>query len=91
MFCLTTAPEYGIIDNRKGKAMPKKAKTPITAPIRKAVIAAGNLLRIEQETGIHRGSLSRFARGLRGLHSDALDALAVYFGLELKAKRKGGE
>ncbi len=50
------------------------------------------LLRIEQDTGVHRASISRFLRGMCWLRSDAVDKLAGYFKLELKPatrRRKG--
>lgn len=44
--------------------------------------------RISQDTGIEESVLSRFVTGKRGLGMEAIDKLAVYFGLELKRKEK---
>jgi plasmid maintenance system antidote protein VapI len=41
------------------------------------------LLRIANETGVQRASLSRFVRGKNSLRLDVADKLATYFGLEL--------
>ncbi len=67
----------------------KKATT-VCEVLRRAILDSGlPLLRIQHETGVHRASLSRFLRNERWLRSDAVDKLAVYFGLELKpAQRK---
>lgn len=66
---------------------------PITDVLRKAVAESGlSFLGLENETGILRQTLMRFARG-GGINLDAADKLAVYFGLELRPsipqKRKG--
>jgi plasmid maintenance system antidote protein VapI len=45
-------------------------------------------LKIEQDTGVQRASLSRFVNGKQSLRLDVADKLAVYFGLEL-CLRKG--
>ncbi len=45
-------------------------------------------LQIEQETGVIRQSLMKFARGEQSLRLDMADKLAEFFGLEL-VKRKG--
>jgi plasmid maintenance system antidote protein VapI len=60
------------------------AATPITDVLRNAILGSGlPLLRIANETGIQRASLSRFARGKNSLRLDVADKLAAYFGLEL--------
>ena len=41
--------------------------------------------RIAMDTGIAQSTLSRFITGERGLSQDAIDTLAVYFGLQLVA------
>jgi plasmid maintenance system antidote protein VapI len=46
------------------------------------------LLRIEQETGVQRASLSRFVRGKNSLRLDVADKLAVYFGLSVVRTKK---
>ena len=65
---------------------------PITDVLRQAILDSGlPLLRIEQDTGVQRASISRFVRGERSLRLDMADRLAVYFGLILTPikKRKG--
>ncbi len=65
---------------------------PITDVLRQAILDSGlPLLRIEQDTGVQRASISRFVRGERSLRLDMADRLAVYFGLTLTPikKRKG--
>ena len=57
---------------------------PITDVLRLAIIASGlPLLRIAQETGVERASLSRFVAGKRSLRLDMADRLAAFFGLTL--------
>jgi plasmid maintenance system antidote protein VapI len=46
-------------------------------------------LGLEHETGVTRASIMRFVRGSQSLRLDMADRLAAYFGLELRAKRKG--
>lgn len=59
-------------------------KTSISDSLRQAILDSGlPLLRIANETGIQRASLSRFVRGKNSLHLDVADTLAAYFGLEL--------
>jgi len=41
-------------------------------------------LTLEQQTGVLRQSLMKFARGERTIRLDAADKLASYFGLELR-------
>jgi plasmid maintenance system antidote protein VapI len=73
-----------------------KTTNPITDVLRKAITDTGlPLLRIEQDTGVQRASISRFVRGERSLRLDAADKLAAYLGLSLQSvpkstkKRKG--
>jgi plasmid maintenance system antidote protein VapI len=57
---------------------------PISDALRRAILDSGlPLLRIEQDTGVQRASISRFVRGERSLRLDMADKLAVYFGLNL--------
>ena len=59
-------------------------ESPITGVLRQAIIESGlPLLRIANETGVQRASLSRFVRGKNSLRLDVADKLAAYFGLEL--------
>jgi plasmid maintenance system antidote protein VapI len=44
---------------------------------------------LERETGVTRASIMRFVRGSQSLRLDMADRLAAFFGLELRAKRKG--
>lgn len=44
------------------------------------------LLRLAQETGVARASLTRFVRGQRSLRLDCADKLAAYFDLTLTHK-----
>jgi plasmid maintenance system antidote protein VapI len=46
------------------------------------------LLRIAQETGVERASISRFVRGKNSLRLDMADRLAAYFGLTLTSVKK---
>lgn len=63
--------------------MAKRADT-VTGQLRAAVLAAGVRQRhIAEATGVSTSSLSRFARGERGLDGSSVDALCAYFGLEL--------
>ena len=57
----------------------------ITYVLRQAITDTGlPLLRIEQDTGVQRASISRFVRGERSLRLDAADKLAEYLGLSLQ-------
>ena len=72
--------------------MPKRL--PITDVLRRTIQDSGlPFLTLEQETGVLRQSLMKFARGESTIHLDAADKLAEFFGLELgqatKPKRKG--
>lgn len=58
---------------------------PITDLLRRTINERGvPFLTLEQETGVLRQSLMKFARGEQTIHLDSADALAVYFGLELQ-------
>lgn len=67
---------------------------PITDVLRQAILDSGlPLLRIAQDTGVERASISRFVRGMNSLRLDMADKLAAYFGLgliptETKAAKK---
>jgi plasmid maintenance system antidote protein VapI len=67
---------------------------PISDLLRRTIgraVAEGqaNYKALERETGVARGSIMRFVRGSQSLRLDMADRLAAYFGLELRAKRKG--
>ncbi len=64
--------------------------SPITDALRRAIRESGlPLLRIAEETGVERASISRFVRGTNSLRLDKADKLAAYFGLALgPAKEK---
>lgn len=67
----------------------KKRASPISDLLRRTIVESGiSLLTIEQATGVHRASISRFIRGERSIRLDVADKLAEYFGLELQAKIK---
>lgn len=62
---------------------------PITDGLRRAIRESGlPLLRIANDTGVQRASLSRFVRGKNSLRLDVADKLAAYFGLQLTAAEK---
>jgi plasmid maintenance system antidote protein VapI len=44
---------------------------------------------IEKQTAVKRASIMRFMRGERSLRLDIADRLAAFFGLTVKAERKG--
>ena len=63
---------------------------PISDALRQAIAKSGlSFKALERETGVLRQSLMKFARGETSLRGDLMDKLAVFFGLELRAKRKG--
>jgi plasmid maintenance system antidote protein VapI len=63
--------------------------SPITDVIRQAILDSGlPLLRIADETGVERASISRFVRGKNSLRLDMADKLATYFGLTLTPIKK---
>ena len=65
-----------------------KHKMTITETLRKAIADSGKtFLTLEQESGVVRQSLMKFARRERHMRGDMLDKLAEYFGLELKATK----
>jgi hypothetical protein len=68
--------------------MPKNVR-PITDALREAIQESGvSFKRLEKKTGVLRQSLMKFARGeTAALRGDKYDALAVFFGLELRKKR----
>lgn len=66
-----------------------KDKMPITDLLRKTINESGvPFLTLEQQTGVLRQSLMRFARGETSLHLDSADEIARYFGLELRPVAK---
>jgi plasmid maintenance system antidote protein VapI len=70
--------------------MDAKDEQPLTDVLRKAILESGiSFKALEIETGVLRQSLMKFVRSKQSLRLDMADKLAVYFGLELKRKRKG--
>ncbi len=66
----------------------KKAMT-ITEALRQAIVDSElPLLRLSEETGVERASLSRFVRGERSLRLDMADKLAAYFELTLTNRKR---
>lgn len=65
--------------------------SPITEPLRRALIAAESRYKVSLETGINQGTLSRFARGLADLRLANADLLAAHFGLELRTGKAPGK
>jgi plasmid maintenance system antidote protein VapI len=66
----------------------KKPQT-ISESLRAAITDSGiALLKLQEETGVQRASISRFLRGERSLRLDMADRLAVYFKLELQPRGK---
>jgi plasmid maintenance system antidote protein VapI len=64
--------------------------SPISERLRRAIVESGiAYLKIEQDIGVQRASLSRFVNGKQSLRLDVADKLAVYFNLELRPKRGG--
>jgi plasmid maintenance system antidote protein VapI len=64
--------------------------SPISERLRRAIVEGGiPYLKIEQDTGVQRASISRFINGKQSLRLDVADKLAVYFNLELRPKRGG--
>jgi plasmid maintenance system antidote protein VapI len=67
---------------------------PISDVLRRTITQAvqsgrTNYKALERETGVTRASIMRFVRGTQSLRLDRADQLAAYFGLELRARRKG--
>lgn len=64
-------------------------KQPITDLLRKMINESGvPFLTLEQQTGVLRQSLMRFARGETSIHLDSADEVAKFFGLELRPTAK---
>ncbi len=71
----------------------KETPSPISDLLRRTIVESGiPLLQIEQATGLHRATISRFVRGMHSLRLDMADKLANYFSLELRptSRRKKG-
>lgn len=67
-----------------------KRVRPITDPLRTALTESGmTFLELERGTDVERASIMRFIKGKQSLRLDMADKLAAYFGLELRAERKG--
>jgi hypothetical protein len=71
-----------------------KRPAPITDLLRRTIVQAiedgqVSLNGIERETGVTRASVMRFLRGEQSIRLDKADALAAFFGLELRSKGKG--
>jgi plasmid maintenance system antidote protein VapI len=65
------------------------ADMPFTDALRQAIRDSGlPYLQLEQETGVHRASISRFMTGERSLRLDVADKLATYLGLTVKVVKK---
>jgi hypothetical protein len=63
---------------------------PISSVLRQAIADSKlSFKRLEKETGVLRQSLMKFSRGEQSLRGDLMDRLAIFFGLELRPKRKG--
>lgn len=59
----------------------------VTGRLRAAVNASGHTrYALSKATGISQSTLSRFVRGIGVLNAEAIDTLADYLGLTLKAK-----
>jgi len=70
--------------------MTTEHEAPVTGVLRRVIRESGkSLLAIQKATAVSRQSLALFMRHKRRLRSDAADALATYFGMELVPKRKG--
>jgi plasmid maintenance system antidote protein VapI len=67
---------------------------PISGLLRRTILEAveagrTNYKALERATGVTRASIMRFVKGTQSLRLDKADRLADYFGLELRARRKG--
>jgi plasmid maintenance system antidote protein VapI len=63
-------------------------QNPVSDVLRRAIVKSGIPFQaLERETGVARGSISRFVAGKRTLRLDMADRLAGYFGLALRADR----
>jgi transcriptional regulator with XRE-family HTH domain len=66
-----------------------RGRISISEVLRRAIIESGlSFKKMEQETGVLRQSLMKFARGKQTLRLDMAEKLADYFGFEL-VERKG--
>ena len=62
---------------------------PISDELRDAIESNGfNPYQLQQKTGVTHTSINRFLTGGRGLHFEAIDALADFLQLELSRKGK---
>jgi plasmid maintenance system antidote protein VapI len=69
--------------------MTRKRET-LSDVLKRAIAQSGMAhIALERATGVKRASIMRFLRGEQSLRLDMAERLAVYFGLELRAKRKG--
>jgi len=69
--------------------MAKRAnKLTMSELLRQELRDADSLYGVAKATGVHKASLIRFLRGETSLRLDIADALAEYFGLELKPTRR---
>jgi plasmid maintenance system antidote protein VapI len=71
-----------------------QAQAPISDLLRLTILRAvqagqTNFKALERETGVTRASIVRFVRGSQFLRLDMADRLAAFFGLALRARRKG--
>ncbi len=72
----------GLCDN--DRTMNAQRQSPITDPLKEAIIRSGMAYKIlERETGVQRSSIQRFIDGRQSIRLDVADRLAAYFGLEL--------
>lgn len=59
----------------------------MTDALRRAIQNSGkSLYAVSRATGVQEDSLSRFVRGRQSLRLDKADALAEYFGIEVRRK-----
>jgi hypothetical protein len=80
---LTGSPTDVTIDNM--------TPSPFSDSLRRAIRESGvTYLRLEQETGVHRASISRFVAGDRSLRLDVADKLAAHLGLRVTVKKQKG-
>ena len=69
----------GMIDTMRAQ------KKPFQTALRRAIKSSElSLVQIEAETGVTRGSISRFLRGERSMRLDLADTLAEFFGLRVE-------
>lgn len=73
---------------RSGK--PKRVAT-MTDVLRQSIVESGESYKaLQRATGVTRASIMRFVRGERSLRLDKADALAAYYGLELRPSNQKG-